>query len=183
MGDEVVSAVDTQPGEHYEVIIFPFVVSFKTKSIDYNSPPVSKQNEEYQLPLYPSPQYTFSKRRHVSMFIQALEDAHFTFRFSVPLADTPIWRSLDISLKAHLKENSFEMPLNRGDNGETYDNRSWELLHQSISRKDEKYTFRAVDVAVYDFTLDYLKKKAAASHPYKDKHQMLVIGKIYMTDR
>jgi hypothetical protein len=105
-----------------------------------------------------------------------LEANNLTFSIAAPDLAASAWEALNASLITHLSTQKLEIhPPDAPGIPEGYENLPWLLLKQSINRRDNKLTFKQIDVPWYSF-VGQLLKDTAIQHPYKVSTSLLAIS-------
>jgi hypothetical protein len=136
------------------------------------------------------PPYVF-RRRQFAAVIKALAEAQFTFKTSISSTTGAIWQQLDQEIHAHIRTAGLYLPRKLRDDGQTYENLSWDLLTPTryksgvivVKNESVAYTTATRDIACYEFSSEHLDKMAIA-HPF-DAHGLPVLlvgssGRLYL---
>jgi hypothetical protein len=129
-----------------------------------------------QYAAYPSPAYQFMGIQELTTFIRFLEANNLTFDIAAPDLRASAWEALNTSLIIHLTTQKMEIHLPEAPHiTEGYDNLPWQLLQQSINRRDNKQTFKPIEVPCYNF-VGQLLQDTGILHPYKIHTLLLAIS-------
>ncbi|KAF8332195.1 hypothetical protein F5887DRAFT_1080942 [Amanita rubescens] len=127
--------------EDYICAVWPFVLD---KSYSYKG----------HLP--PKPVFT------VRLFEETVEHLfknELAFRLKIGQHRSELWKIIDRSLHEHLTNHGFQITRRDGDNGNSFNKLSWDVLGQSKKTRD-RLDFKSGLVGLAGFTLEFLSREA-----------------------
>jgi len=102
---------------------------------------------------------------------------NLVFSLTIDQHSSEPWKIIDRSLHDHLSIHRFEITRREGDDGNSFNSLSWDVLGQAKKNKD-RFDFKSGLVGLADFTTEFLSRQALDVPIYPDRPKVpcLLLG-------